>query len=76
MLKVFKWSWSFYWVIKWYEWYLKKNLEGYNPNKKRKILIVFDDMIADMPSNKQKRDPIATELFVKYLISLFSTILD
>ena len=23
-----------------------KNIEEYNPNKKRKILIVFDDMIA------------------------------
>ena len=29
-----------------------KNIEDYNPNKKRKILIVFDDMIADMLSNK------------------------
>ena len=29
-----------------------KNIEEYNPNKKRKILIVFDDMIADMLSNK------------------------
>ena len=26
--------------------------EEYNPNKKRKILTVLDDMIADMPSNK------------------------
>ena len=25
-----------------------KNIEEYNPNKKRKILIAFDDMIADM----------------------------
>ena len=25
-----------------------KNIENYNPGKKRKILIVFDDMIADM----------------------------
>ena len=24
-----------------------KNIEEYNPNKKRKILIAFDDMIAD-----------------------------
>ena len=30
-----------------------KNSEEYNPNKKRKILIVFDDMIADMLSNKK-----------------------
>ena len=29
-----------------------KNIEEYNPNKKHKILIVFDDLIADMPSNK------------------------
>ena len=29
-----------------------KNIEEYNPNKKRKILIVFDDMIADKLSNK------------------------
>ena len=29
-----------------------KNIEDYNLNKKRKILIVFDDVIADMPSNK------------------------
>ena len=29
-----------------------KNIEDYNPNKKRKKMIVFDDMIADMLSNK------------------------
>ena len=29
-----------------------KNTEEYNPNKLCKILIVFDDMIADMLSNK------------------------
>ena len=29
-----------------------KNIEDYNPNKKRKILIVFDDLIAEMFSNK------------------------
>ena len=29
-----------------------KNIEEYNPNKKRKILIVFDDMIVDMFSKK------------------------
>ena len=28
-----------------------KNIEEYNPNAKRKILIVFRDMIADLPSN-------------------------
>ena len=39
-----------------------KNIEDYNPNKKRKILIVFHDMIADMLSNK-KLNPVVTELF-------------
>ena len=30
-----------------------KNIEDYNLNKKCKILIVFDDMIADMINNKK-----------------------
>ena len=30
-----------------------KNIAEYSPNKKRKILMVFDDMIADMLSNKK-----------------------
>ena len=41
-----------------------KNIEEYNRNKKCKILIVFDNMIADMLSNK-KLNPIVTELFIK-----------
>ena len=41
-----------------------KNIEEYNPNKKRKILIVFDEMIGDMLSNK-KINPIVTELFIR-----------
>ena len=41
-----------------------QNIEYYNPNKKRKILIVFDDMIADMINNK-RLNPIVTELFIK-----------
>ena len=41
-----------------------KNIEKYNPNKKRKILIVFDDVIADMLSNKILH-PIVTELFIR-----------
>ena len=32
---------------------IHKNIEKYNPNKKRKILIIFDDMIADMLSKKK-----------------------
>ena len=38
-----------------------QNIEEYNPNKKLKILIVFDDMIADTFSNK-KLNQIVTEL--------------
>ena len=30
-----------------------QTIEDYNPNKKRKILIVFDDMIVDMLSSKK-----------------------
>ena len=41
-----------------------KNIEDYNLGKKRKILIVFDDMIADMINNK-KLNPIVTELFIR-----------
>ena len=37
-----------------------KNIEDYNPGKKRKILPVFDDMIADMINNK-KLNPVVTE---------------
>ena len=40
-----------------------KSNEEYNPNKKHKILTVFD-MIADMLSNK-KPNPIITELLIK-----------
>ena len=40
-----------------------KNIEEYNPNKKRKILIVFDYMIADKLSST-KINPIVTELFI------------
>ena len=34
-----------------------ENIEEYNPNKERKVLTVFDDMTADIPSNK-KHNPI------------------
>ena len=41
-----------------------KNIEDYNPNKKRKALIIFDDMIADMINNK-KLNLVVTELFIR-----------
>ena len=40
-----------------------KNIEDYNPGKKRKILITFADMIADIINNKQI-NPVVTELFI------------
>ena len=40
-----------------------KNIDDYNHDIENKILIVFDDMIADMISNK-KLNSIVTELFV------------
>ena len=39
-----------------------KNINYYNPDKECKILIVFDDMIADTINNK-KLNSIVTELF-------------
>ena len=41
-----------------------KNIEEYNISKKRKILIVFDDMIADMINNKII-NPVVRELFIR-----------
>ena len=39
-----------------------KNIDNYNPNKENKIVIVFDDMIADMIKIKELNS-IVTELF-------------
>ena len=36
-----------------------ENIEDYNPNKKRKKLLDFDNMIADLLSNK-KFNPVVT----------------
>ena len=41
-----------------------KNIEEYNPGRKRKVLIVFEDRIAEMISNK-KLNQIVTELFIR-----------
>ena len=41
-----------------------KNIDEYNPDQKNKILIVFDDMIADMIHNI-KLNSIVTELFIR-----------
>ena len=41
-----------------------ENIHGYNSSRKRKILIVFDDMIADIMTNK-KFQSIIKELFIR-----------
>ena len=43
--------------------FIKKN-DSCHPDKENKILIVFDDMIADMISNK-KLNSIVTGLFIR-----------
>ena len=42
-----------------------KNIDDYNPNRRRKILIVFDDMIADIMTNSKKFQAIVNELFIR-----------
>ena len=39
-------------------------VEEYNLDKKLKVLIVFDDMIADNVNNR-KLNPVVTELFIR-----------
>ena len=46
-----------------------KNIEEYKPNKKQKVLIVFDDMIADMLT-KKKLNPMVTRLFTRAKLSI------
>ena len=50
-----------------------RNIDDYNPSRKRKILIVFGDTIVEIMSNK-KFQAIIKELFIrckKFLLSLF-----
>ena len=42
-----------------------ENIDLYNPNRRRKVLIVFDSMIADIMTNK-KFQSIIKELFIRY----------
>ena len=41
-----------------------KNIDDYHPDKENKMLIVFDDVMADMIHNK-KLNPVVTELFFR-----------
>ena len=50
-----------------------ENIDKYKPNRKTKILIAFDDMIADIMTNK-KYQVITKELFVRYRKLNFSLV--
>ena len=53
------------------------NIDDYNPKIKRKILVVFDDMIADIMTNK-KFQVIIKDLFIrcrKYFSGTYDTVL-
>ena len=41
-----------------------KNISEFNPGNRRKILILFDNMIADMISNKIL-NPVVSKLFIR-----------
>ena len=43
---------------------LYKDIDEYNIDKERKILIVFDEMIADIINNKELNS-VVTELFIR-----------
>ena len=43
---------------------IHKNIKEYNPNKKGKVLIAFDNMIANMVSNK-KPNRVLIELSIR-----------
>ena len=50
-----------------YSSYIKdvyKSIQEYNPGNKRKVLIVFDDLITEVITNT-KRQPAVTELFIE-----------
>ena len=42
-----------------------ENIDDYSPSRKRKILMVFDDMVADVKSNKNFQLKIE-ELFIRF----------
>ena len=47
-----------------------KNIEDCNPNKKRKIIVVFDCMIADMINNKRLNHIVTETEKLIFLLSL------
>ena len=42
-----------------------KNIEDYNPSKNRKMLLIFDDRIADIINSNKRLNPVVTENFIR-----------
>ena len=51
------------------------NIDDYNPPRKRKILLVFDDMIADIMTNKKFQRTIYQMQEIEYFTCLYHTML-
>ena len=52
-----------------------KNIEEYNPNKKHKILIVFDEMITDILSNKKHNPTDHRDITLKDFMNFTKSVL-
>ena len=52
-------------MLKWHILYFSIKILKNTIYEKKKVLIVFDDMIADMIYNKKKLNPVVTELFIR-----------
>ena len=51
-----------------------ENIDDYNPSRKRKVLLVFDDMIADIMINKKFQD-IIKEQRIEYFTCVYHSVL-
>ena len=51
-------------MYKYYGWCVYEDIDGYNPTRDRKNLIVFDDLIADSMTNK-KFQAVVKDLFIR-----------
>ena len=60
---------------------VSQNINDYNPNRKRKTLIVFDDMIADIMRSKKFQSVVKVkELFIRcrklnFFICIYNSVL-
>ena len=51
-----------------------ENIDDYNPSRKRKVLLVLDDMIADIMINKKFQD-IIKEQRIEYFTCVYHSVL-